>query len=94
MRPSKHILPLLFTTLTHFEGPSPGQERVLAIYAEDKIDGGVSASENLAPCTRNTFTIRPVCGEDKNGQILRYGQSFRLESIASPKHYLNSESTR
>merc|ERR1711892_224767 len=74
-----------------------GKERVLAIYAEDKIDGGVSASDNLAPCTRNTFTIRPVNDEkveDANGQILRYGQSSRLEPIASPKHYLNSEPTR
>ena len=75
-------------------GPESGQERVLAMYAEDKINGGLSASDNLNPCSRNTFTIRQVDPAVKDGDQLRYGQKFKLESIASPSHYLNSEHTR
>jgi len=76
------------------QGPESGQERVLAMYAEDKINGGLSASDNLNPCSRNTFTIRQVDPAVKDGEQLRYGQKFKLESIASPSHYLNSEHTR
>ena len=79
---------------TVFLGPESGQERVLAMYAEDKINGGLSASDNLNPCSRNTFTIRQVDPTIKDGEQLRYGQKFKLESIASPSHYLNSEHTR
>ena len=77
-----------------FLGPAAGQERVLAIYAEDKINGGLSASDSLAPCSRNTFTIRPVDEGITDGENLKYGQKFKLESIASPNHFLNSEHTR
>ena len=80
--------------ITVFLGPESGQERVLAMYAEDKINGGLSASDNLNPCSRNTFTIRQVDPAVKDGEQLRYGQKFKLESIASPSHYLNSEHTR
>lgn len=76
------------------QGPAAGQERVLAIYAEDKINGGLSASDSLAPCSRNTFTIRPVDEGITDGENLKYGQKFKLESIASPNHFLNSEHTR
>ena len=79
---------------SNISGPESGQERVLAMYAEDKINGGLSASDNLNPCSRNTFTIRQVDSTVKDGEQLRYGQKFKLESIASPSHYLNSEHTR
>ena len=42
---------------------------------------------------RNTFIIRSV-DDSLDGKPLRYGQRFRMESVASSKHCLNSEHTR
>jgi hypothetical protein len=74
-------------------GSSPNQERVLSVYAEDKLNGTLSASDKLTPCARNTFIIRSV-DDSLDGKPLRYGQRFRMESVASSKHCLNSEHTR
>ena len=88
-------------------GSSPNQERVLSAYAEDKLNGTLSASETLSPCarlefkknrfffktlffSRNTFIIRGVESCCVDGTPLRYGQRFRLESVASNRHCLNS----
>ena len=89
-------------------GSSPNQERVLSVYAEDKLNGTLSASETLSPCarweffkksiffkgliffSRNTFIIRGVESCCVDGTPLRYGQRFRLESVASNRHCLNS----
>jgi len=74
-------------------GSSPNQERVLSVYAEDTLNGTLSASDTLTPCARNTFIIRPVDAACE-GRPLRYGERFRLESVASAAHCINSEHTR
>jgi len=74
-------------------GAAPNQEKVLSVYAEDKEYGTLSASDKLTPVARNTFVIRPQ-DESLNGKPLRYGQRFRIESVISPKHCLNSEHIR
>ena len=44
-------------------------------------------------CSRNTFIIGSVDGSCDR-RPLRYGERFRLESVASSNHCLNSEHTR
>ena len=39
-------------------GSSPNQERVLSVYAEDKLNGTLSASDKLTPCARLLFFMR------------------------------------
>nr|XP_004658298.1 cilia- and flagella-associated protein 161 isoform X1 [Jaculus jaculus] len=44
---------------------------------ELEVPCGLSAAKSKVPVARNTFTILSV-GRDTSGQVLRYGQDFRL----------------